>query len=179
LTKHYGEGHPAGRQEALQSDACGFRFEILAGAAGVKLGRIDCAQPNPGRDLETGPDAYSRLERIAVDNAQHVRPVGRLWIEFGKTIAGPRESAAFAGRTRKRIGTGRRVKDRTGEEPQSENDPDDRQHTAKRPAGPPVRQMGRGPKAFHALPESTTEKWIPAFRKDHAPPKIEVTMRFD
>jgi hypothetical protein len=47
-----GDGYAACGQEALQRGARRFRFQIFAGAAGMKLGRIDCAQPDPGIDLE-------------------------------------------------------------------------------------------------------------------------------
>src|SRR5262249_58664247 len=82
-------GSPAGGQEALQRGPRRFRLEVFRGAAGVEFGRIDRAQPHSGVDLEAGPDAHTRLERVAVDDTQYFGRVDGLRIEFGKSVAGP------------------------------------------------------------------------------------------
>jgi len=44
----------------------------LLAAARLHLGRIDPAQPHLGGDVEAGPQVHARLERVAVEHAQHL-----------------------------------------------------------------------------------------------------------
>ena len=48
---------------------------VFRGAPGVEFGRVDAAQPHAGPDFLPEPDMHANLDRVPVDDTQHVRPV--------------------------------------------------------------------------------------------------------
>src|SRR5262249_45303605 len=67
---------PAFAQNGRQRITRGLGEVALLAAARLHFGRIDPTQPYLGSDVEAWPQMHARLERVAVEHAQHIRRIG-------------------------------------------------------------------------------------------------------